>query len=306
MTTDFANHHFGFVTLLGRPNIGKSTLLNRLVGKKVSITSHRPQTTRHRMLGIRNDENRQIVFVDTPGLHSVNSKAQRKRINQVINKTAVNSLEGVDLALLMLGADGWNEKDELPVKTLKNSGIPVIVVLNKLDKLASKNDVLPMIEEINKKIECIAVVPISALKGDNVDYLLELITNELPIEQPGFDKDQVTDRSTQFLVSELIREQLFRLLGDELPYATAVELQKVERLDGRLHVQADIWVDRENHKGIVIGKSGEKLKKIGSSARTQINKLLGEKVHLELFVKVRKGWADSQRDLTHLGYDEGF
>ena len=301
-----SDHRFGFVTLIGRPNIGKSTLLNRLVGKKISITSHRPQTTRHRLLGIRNDENRQIVFVDTPGVHSLVKKAQRKRINQVINKTAVNSLEGVDLAIFMLGADGWKEKDEVPLRAVKESNIPVIVVLNKLDMMDSKNDVLPTIEDINNRVECLAVVPISALKGDNVSYLLDLITEQLPIEPAGFDTDQITDRSNQFLVTELVREQLFRLLGEELPYATAVELRQMERRDDRMHIACDIWVDRDNHKGIVIGKRGEKLKKIGSGARKQINQLLGEKVHLELFVKVRKGWSDSQRDLSMLGYDEGF
>lgn len=301
-----STHRFGFVTLLGRPNIGKSTLLNRLVGKKISITSHRPQTTRHRLLGIRHDKNSQIVFVDTPGVHSLVQKAQRKRINQVINKTAINSLEGVDLVLFMLGADGWREKDEVPFRAIKQSKIPVIVVLNKLDMMESKNDVLPTIEDISQRVDCLAVVPISALKGDNVDYLLELITAQLPIEQAGFESGQITDRSHQFLVTELVREQLFRLLGEELPYATAVELQTMERIEDRMYIAADIWVDRDNHKGIVIGKQGEKLKKIGSGARKQINQLLNEKVHLELFVKVRKGWSDSQRDLSALGYDEGF
>ncbi len=299
-------HRFGFVTLLGRPNIGKSTLLNRLVGKKISITSHRPQTTRHRLLGIRNDSDRQIVFVDTPGVHAVDNKAQKKRINQVINKTAINSLEGVDLVVFMLGADGWKEKADAPFRAIKEAKIAVIVTLNKLDKLNNKNDVLPIIEEINSHVDSLAVVPISALKGDNVEHLLDVITEQLPIERPGFDKDQITDRSMQFLVTELVREQLFRLLGEELPYATAVELQRMERLEDRMHIGADIWVDRDNHKGIVIGKQGEKLKKIGSGARKQINQLLGEKVHLELFVKVRKGWSDSQRDISLLGYDEGF
>ena len=308
MSEDFSNHRFGFVTLLGRPNIGKSTLLNRLIGKKISITSHRPQTTRHRMLGILNHPDRQIVFVDTPGLHAVNHKAQKKRINQVINRTAMNSLEGVDLAVFMLGADGFKEQDQVPLKVLKESAVPVIIALNKLDKLDSKNQVLPVIENIHAQVDLntIGIIPISALKGDNVDHLLDVITAQLPIERPGFDKDQFTDRSLPFLVSELVREQLFRLLGDELPYATAVELQKMERLEERLHIMADIWVERDNHKGIVIGKQGDKLKLIGSAARKQINQLLNEKVHLELFVKVRKGWADSQRDLTLLGYDEGF
>lgn len=297
---------FGFVALLGRPNVGKSTLLNQLIGRKVSITSHRPQTTRHRILGIFNDEERQIVFVDTPGVHSVAKKAQRRRMNKVINRTAVNSLEGVDLALFILTADGWREEDEIPLRALKEAGVPIIVLINKLDKLPSKNDALPLIQDISERLSVDTVIPISALKGDNCDYLLDLITERLPVEQPGFDKTQVTDRSLQFLVSEMIREQLFRLLGDELPYATAVELQQME-LDGKTyHISADIWVDRDNHKGIVIGKQGVKLKQIGTKSRITCEELLGKKVFLELFVKVRKGWADSAKDLNSLGYDEGF
>lgn len=297
---------FGFVALLGRPNVGKSTLLNQLIGKKISIISHRPQTTRHRILGILNESKRQIVFVDTPGVHAVAKKAQRKRMNKVINRTAVASLEGVDLALFILTADGWRDEDEIPLRALKESNVPVAVLINKLDKLDSKNDVLPVIDAINERLDCDAVIPISALKGDNCDYLLDYVTEKLPLEMPGFDKNQITDRSQGFLVSEMIREQLFQLLGDELPYSTAVELQQME-LDGKTyHISADIWVEKDNHKGIVIGKQGTKLKQIGSRARLQIQELLGKKVFLELFVKVRKGWADSARDLNALGYDEGF
>ena len=297
---------FGFVALLGRPNVGKSTLLNQLIGKKISIISHRPQTTRHRILGILNEPKRQIVFVDTPGVHAVAKKAQRKRMNKVINRTAVASLEGVDLALFILTADGWRDEDEIPLRAIKESNVPVAVLINKLDKLNSKNDVLPIIDSINERLECDAVIPISALKGDNCDYLLDYVTDKLPLEMPGFDKKQVTDRSQGFLVSEMIREQLFQLLGDELPYATAVELQQMELEGKTYHISADIWVEKDNHKGIVIGKQGTKLKQIGSRARPHIQELLGKKVFLELFVKVRKGWADSARDLNALGYDEGF
>lgn len=297
---------FGFVALLGRPNVGKSTLLNQLIGKKISITSHRPQTTRHRILGIFNDDDRQIVFVDTPGVHSVAKKTQRKRMNKVINRTAVNSLEGVDLALFILTADGWRDEDEIPLRALKEAKVPVIVLINKLDKLESKNDVLPLIADITQRLDADTVIPVSALKGDNCDYLLECITERLPIEHPGFDKGQITDRSTKFMVSEMIREQLFRLLGDELPYATAVELQQMELDKKTYHISADIWVDRDNHKGIVIGKQGVKLKQIGSKSRIEIENFLEKKVFLELYVKVRKGWADSARDLNALGYDEGF
>lgn len=298
--------HFGFVALLGRPNVGKSTLLNQLIGKKVSIISHRPQTTRHRILGILNDAKRQIVFVDTPGVHAVAKKSQRKRMNKIINRTAVSSLEGVDIALFILTAGGWRDEDEIPLRALKESNVPVVVVINKLDKLDSKNDVLPVIERINELLEYDAVIPVSALKGDNCDYLLDYITDKLPIEMPGFDRKQVTDRSQSFLVSEMIREQLFLLLGEELPYATAVELQQMELVKKTYHISADIWVEKDNHKGIVIGKQGVKLKQIGSKARVEIQGLLGKKVFLELFVKVRKGWSDSARDLNELGYDEGF
>lgn len=298
-------HKFGFVALLGRPNVGKSTLINRLVGSKVSITSHRPQTTRHRILGILSDSDRQIVFVDTPGVHAVAKKAHRKRMNKLINRTAIASIDGVDLVLFMVTADGWRDEDQIPLRALEQSKIPVIVAVNKLDLLASKNEVLPQIEAISSKVNCLGVVPISAIKGDNVDYLLDLITEQLPEEQPGFDQEQITDRSQAFMVSEMIREQLFRQLGDELPYATAVELRSMKREGGTYHIGADIWVDKDSHKGIVIGKQGSKLKNLGSRSREQMESLLGSKVFLELYVKVRSGWADSQRDLMALGYDEG-
>lgn len=243
---------FGFVALLGRPNVGKSTLLNQLIGKKISITSHRPQTTRHRILGIVNEPNRQIVFVDTPGVHAVSKKTQRKRMNKVINRTAVASLEGIDLVLFIITADGWRDEDEIPLRALKESNAPVVVLINKLDKLNSKNDVLPIIDSINHRLDCDAVIPVSALKGDNCDYLLDYVTEKLPLEIPGFDKNQTTDRSQNFLMSEMIREQLFQLLGDELPYATAVELQQVVIEGKTYHISADIWVEKVNHKGIVM------------------------------------------------------
>lgn len=295
---------FGFATIIGRPNVGKSTLLNHIIGQKISITSHRPQTTRHRILGIHSDDEKQIVFVDTPGIHAVKRKAHNRTINKVINKTAVSSIEGVDVVLMLIGAKGWVEADIVPLNALRDKNIPVILVINKLDQLSSVNNLLPLIEESSERYPFADIVPISATKGDNVDHLTEVVTKYLPVEPAGFDKDQITDRSSRFLVSELIREQLFRRLGDELPYSIAVEIHQFEKQDTIFNIGADIWVEKDSHKAMVIGKQGEALKKIGSNARKGIELCLGQKAFLKLWVKVRSGWADSRRDLYNLGYDE--
>ncbi|MEO0368305.1 MAG: GTPase Era [Pseudomonadota bacterium] len=302
---------FGFVTIIGKPNVGKSTLVNRIIGQKISITSHRPQTTRHRILGIFTDESRQIVFVDTPGIHSIKKKSNRKTINRVINKTAVASIDGVDLVVLMIPSSGWTEQDHHVLEALKNASrdrsVPVILALNKVDKLASVNELLPLIAESAELYDFEEIVPISALKEskhDNIEQFVDVISGYLPVDAAGFDEDQITDRSFRFLVSELIREQLFRRLGDELPYATAVQLTEFEMGEKVVQINADIWVEKATHKAMVIGKGGETLKIIGSAARQSCEQLLENKVYLELFVKVRSGWADNARDLYHLGYDE--
>jgi len=298
---------FGFVTIIGKPNVGKSTLMNRVIGQKISITSHRPQTTRHRILGIHTDDEKQIVFVDTPGIHSVAKKSNRKTINRVINKTAISSIEGVDVICLMITAKGWTEGDNLVLQALKDLKTPVILVINKLDKLKSVNEVLPLIAESSAMHGFADIVPVSAIGrgvNDNADRLVEVISGYLPIDQAGFDEDQITDRSFRFLVSELVREQLFRRLGDELPYATAVEVTEFKTEETRALINADIWVEKDSHKAMVIGKKGEALKAIGTAARRGCESLLGKKVFLELFVKVRSGWSDNARDLYSLGYDE--
>lgn len=306
MSEDF---RFGFVTIIGKPNAGKSTLMNRIIGQKISITSHRPQTTRHRILGIRTEDNKQIVFVDTPGIHSITKKSNRKTINKVINKTAISSIDGVDVVCLMITSRGWTEQDRLVLQALQNTKVPVILLINKIDKLSSINDVLPLIAESSTLYEFADIVPISATsKGDaanNVEHLVDVVSKYLPIQGAGFDEDQITDRSFRFLVSELVREQLFRRLGDELPYATAVEVTQFASENGVYHIGADIWVEKNSHKAMVIGKKGEALKKIGTSARLNCETLLEQKVFLELFVKVRSGWSDNTRDLYSLGYDEG-
>lgn len=301
------NFKFGFVTIIGKPNVGKSTLMNLIIGQKISITSHRPQTTRHRILGIHTDEEKQIVFVDTPGIHSVTKKTNRKTINRVINKTAVSSIDGVDAVCLMITAAGWTEADRLVLQALRGAKAPVILVINKLDKLKSINDVLPLIAESSELYDFADIVPVCAIGkvvNDNVDRLLEVICQYLPEAPPGFDEDQITDRSYRFLVSELVREQLFRRLGDELPYATAVEITEFKVEDQRALINADIWVEKDSHKAMVIGKKGEALKAIGTAARKNCEVLLEKKVFLELFVKVRSGWSDNARDLYSLGYDE--
>ncbi len=298
---------FGFVTIIGKPNAGKSTLMNRIIGQKISITSHRPQTTRHRILGIHTDDQKQIVFVDTPGIHSVLKKSNRKTINRVINKTAISSIDGVDAVCLMITASGWSEGDLHVLQALEDCTVPVILLINKLDKLKSINDVLPLIAESSKLYDFAEIVPVCAIGkvvADNVDRLMEVLERYLPSAPAGFDEDQITDRSFRFLVSELVREQLFRRLGDELPYATAVEVTDFQLLDGKAQIGADIWVEKDSHKAMVIGKAGEALKNIGTAARKNCETLLERKVFLELFVKVRSGWSDNARDLYSLGYDE--
>jgi len=298
---------FGFVTIIGKPNAGKSTLMNRMIGQKISITSHRPQTTRHRILGIHTDKEKQIVFVDTPGIHSVAKKANRKTINRVINRTAISSIEGVDAVCLMITSRGWTEQDKLVLEALRDTSIPVILVINKIDKLSSVNDVLPLIAESAELYDFADIVPISATAksgASNVDHLVGVVSKYLPAQGAGFDEDQITDRSFRFLVSELVREQLFRRLGDELPYATAVEVTEFKSEPAGYFIGADIWVEKNSHKAMVIGKKGESLKKIGTAARQGCETLLEQKVFLELYVKVRSGWSDNARDLYSLGYDE--
>lgn len=302
------SYKFGFVTIVGKPNVGKSTLMNQLIGQKISITSHRPQTTRHRILGIHTDETKQVVFVDTPGIHSVAKKSNRKTINKVINKTAIASIDGVDVICFMITASGWTDADRHVLKALQGVTLPIVLIINKIDKLKSINDVLPLIAESNSLGDFVDIVPVSAMgkvQGGNIDTLMNVIESRLPVAEAGFDEDQITDRSFRFLVSELVREQLFRRLGDELPYATAVEISQFELMEGKAQINADIWVEKDSHKAMVIGKRGEALKAIGTSARLNCENLLERKVFLELFVKVRSGWSDNARDLYSLGYDEG-
>lgn len=290
----------GLVTLAGRPNVGKSTLLNRLVGRKISITSPRAQTTRHRLLGIKTTEQVQIVYVDTPGLHTDN----KGMMNRQLNRVADASLQGVDCIVLLIAASGWARGDEYPLERAAKQNIPVILAINKLDLLKDRSELLPLMEMSSRKAGFAEIVPISARTGANTDDLEKAILKYLPQQPFLYPEDQVSDRGERFLASELIREQIFRGFQQEVPYATAVSIEQFRRAKGALRIEATIWVEKEGQKPILIGKDGQRLKTVGTRARLAMQKLFGGKVHLQLWVKVREGWSDSERALRSLGYSD--
>ncbi|NMG64183.1 GTPase Era [Azoarcus indigens] len=288
----------GFVAIVGRPNVGKSTLLNRLIGQKISIVSSKAQTTRHRVTGILTEENAQFVFVDTPGFQT----QHRNALNRSMNRTVSQVLSDVDLVFFVVEAGRFGE-DDAKVLEVMPADARVILVINKVDQLKDKSTLLPFIDKLRQEREFIEIVPLSAERGSNVQALIAAATPLLPEGAPMYEEDEITDRSERFLASEFLREKLFRLLGDELPYGIAVEIEKFET-EGRLRrIYAAVIVDRASHKGIVIGKGGEKLKRISSEARVELEKLFDGKVFLEVWVKVKSGWADDERALKSLGYD---
>lgn len=290
----------GFIAILGRPNVGKSTLLNRLIGKKISITSSKPQTTRHRLLGIRTTDDYQMIFVDTPGVH-IGSK---RYINQVLNKTAASALAGVDVTLLMITSDGWKDEDLYALKLAQQENNNLILLVNKIDKLKDKNRLLPLIETSSKMHDFKAIIPLSASNGDNLESLLAVLPEYLPDSPLLFPEDQVTDKGERFIVSETIREKLFRQLHDEIPYALAVEIQQFDVTDSLLKADVIIWVEKESQKGIIIGKKGEKLRSVGTSAREELESYFERKVFLQLWVRVRENWSDDAVMLRAIGYIE--
>lgn len=296
MNEDFRS---GLVTLVGRPNVGKSTLLNRLVGQKVSIISSRPQTTRHRILGISNSEQAQVVYIDTPGIHHPKQKA----INRYMNKAARGSLEGVDCALMLITANGWQDEDELVLQEIRKQDLPVLLVINKIDKLHGRDSLLPLMEASLARYDFAEVIPLSAQNGENLERLQQVILSYLPRQPALYPEEQFTDKSDRFLVSELIREQVFRTIGQEVPYAVAVEVEKLEDDQELMRIEAVIWVEKESQKSIMIGKGGSQLKTIGSRARAEIERLYNKRVYLNVWVKVRKGWSGSEQHLKTLGYD---
>jgi len=292
--------HCGLVAILGRPNVGKSTLLNNILGKKLSITSRKPQTTRQNLLGIHTQGALQTVFVDTPGIH----KGINKALNRYMNRVASSTVRDVDLVIFIVSADRWTKDDDEVLKRLQHCECPVILALNKVDKVKDKKLLLPLLQELEAKRDFYEIIPISAKQGTNVDRLLECIHKFLPEGQHLFPDEQITNRSERYLVAETIREKLVRLLGDELPYATTVELEEYTIKKEIQHISALIWVETEGQKKIVIGKKGEQLKRIGTDARKDIEKMLEKKVFLRLWCKVKSGWSDNERALKSLGYQE--
>ena len=290
----------GFVALIGRPNVGKSTLMNHLLKQKISITSRKPQTTRHRILGINTSEAGQAIYMDTPGMHN----SEKRALNRYLNRTADTTLLGVDVIVWLIDGLSWHEYDEVIFKKLEQAGLPVILAVNKVDKVKDKDAILAFFAEAQHRFPFEHLVPISALKGTNLEQLEGLIMALLPESDLIYPEDQITDRPERFLCAEIIREKLTRRLGDELPYSLTVEIERYEEKPEISKIYAIIWVERLTQKNIVIGKQGEMLKKIGTDARYDIEKLIGQKVYLELWVKVKKGWSDNERALQSLGFND--
>jgi len=290
----------GYVAIVGRPNVGKSTLLNHILGQKISITSRKPQTTRHQVLGIKTQNNYQIIFVDTPGLHMNAGKA----INRYMNRAASSAIRDVDLVVFVVDRTAWTEEDTMVLQQIQQAGLPAMLVLNKIDLLADKAELLPHLQIVAAKAEFAAILPVSALRQHNVDALEEQILALLPESEYFFPEDQITDRSQRFLAAEIVREKIMRQLGDELPYAIAVEIEEFVQEGEILHIAAVIFVERKGQKKILIGDKGSRLHSVGSDARRDMEALFDSKVMLRLWVKVKSGWSDDERALRSLGYDD--
>lgn len=295
-----AGFRSGLVTLLGRPNVGKSTMLNRLIGAKISITSRRPQTTRHRILGIKTTDAAQFVYVDTPGVH----EPRGRRINRYMSRIAAGSVEGVDCIVLVIAAEGWRPGDAAPLALAGRQSVPVVLAINKIDRVKDRKQLLPLIAESARRMTFAEIVPVCARTGENLEELERALLAHLPEQPPIYPPEQLTDKSERFLAAELVREQVFGAYGEEVPYATAIEVTRFKRLKASLDVEAVIWVEKEGQKAIVIGKGGERLKQVGTRARLAMQRHFGTKVRLALWVKVREDWADDARALRQFGYTE--
>lgn len=293
-------HHAGYVAVIGRPNVGKSTLVNALVGAKVSIVSNRPQTTRHRLLGIATFPEGQLLLVDTPGIH----REQKRAMNRIMNRAARGALEGVDAALLVVVAGRWDEEDGLAFDALREAGVPVVLVVNQVDRIKDKTTLLPYLQTVTEGREFAGVVPLSALKRKGLEQLVSTVLPLVPAQDALYGEDEITDKSQRFLAGELVREQLMRQLGNELPYATTVEIESFTVDGTMLRIGAVIWVEREGQKAIVIGKAGSRLKEISTKARMGMERLFEAKVFLETWVRVREGWSDDEAALKALGYGD--
>lgn len=290
----------GYVAIVGRPNVGKSTLLNHILGQKISITSRKPQTTRHQVLGIKTQDQYQIIFVDTPGLH----KDADKAINRYMNRAASSAIKDVDLVVFVVDRTAWTEEDAMVLEQIERAGRPAMLVVNKVDLLADKADLLPHLQMLAGKSDFAAILPVSALQKHNVAELETEILKFLPESGYFFPEDQITDRSQRFLAAEIVREKIMRQLGEEIPYAITVEIEAFAQEGEVLHISAVIFVERKGQKKILIGEKGSRLRSIGSDARRDMELLFDSKVMLRLWVKVKSGWSDDERALRSLGYDD--
>jgi GTPase len=296
--TDNTPFHCGFIAIVGRPNVGKSTLLNHLIGQKISITSRKAQTTRHRITGILTEDNTQFVFVDTPGFQTQHMNT----LNKGLNKVVTSSLRDVNVVLFVIEARHFDERDRLVMNLLPKNA-PVLLVINKVDNMGDKGELLPFIQEISKEREFTAIVPVSARQDKQLDTLLDAIRPFLPEGEKIYPDDEVTDRNERFLAAEIVREKVFRFTGEELPYSVSVVIEQF-KMEGKMRrIHAAILVDKDAHKAMLIGKNGEKLKEIATQARLDMEKLFDGKVYLEVWIKVRSGWADSAQMLKSLGYE---
>lgn len=300
-TTHNQDEYCGFIAIVGRPNVGKSTLLNKILGQKISITSRKAQTTRHRILGIDTEDNYQAIYVDTPGLHI----DEKRAINRLMNRAASSSIGDVDLILFMVEGTHWTDDDEMVLNKLRQAKAPVVLVINKIDNVKDKDELLPFITEMNQKFNFKDILPISAQRGKNVHILKQIVRDSLRPGAHHYPEDYVTDRSQRFMASEIIREKLMRFTGEELPYSVTVEIESFKMNErGVLIIHGLILVERDGQKKMVIGSGGQKIKVIGTEARQDMERLFDNKVHLQLWVKVKSGWADDERALRSLGYME--
>lgn len=293
----------GFVAIVGRPNVGKSTLMNHILGQKLSITSRRPQTTRHQVVGIKTDDNVQVVYVDTPGMHKM-EKDRNKAINRYMNQAASSALKDVNLVIFIVDRMRWTDEDDVVLSKLEGIRCPVILAINKIDRLEDKQELLPYLEQVAKKRHFDAILPISAHHGHNLEQLDTLVRSYMPESFHFYPEDQITDRSERFLASELVREKIMRQLGDEIPYQVTVEIEEFSDAGNLLHISALILVERAGQKKIIIGEQGSRIKLIGQEARIDMERAFGEKVMLNLWVKVKNGWSDDERALKSLGYSD--
>ena len=301
MTEQQTETYCSFIAIVGRPNVGKSTLLNKILGQKISITSRKVQTTRHRIVGIKTEGAYQEIYVDTPGLHI----EEKRAINRLMNRAASSAITDVDLVIFVVDGTHWNDDDEMVLNKLRKTKVPVVLAINKIDNIKNKDDLLPFITEISQKFNFADIVPMSAEKGNNLDAIEKIVRKSLRPGVHHFPEDYVTDRSQRFMASEIIREKLMRFMGEELPYSVTVEIEQFKVNErGTYEINGLILVERDGQKKIVIGRKGEKLKKIGTEARLDMERLFDNKVHLELWVKVKSGWADDERALRSLGYME--